>query len=92
MHCTQNNLPPHQNEFTCIACGYNVIKSELNFEKCREKNSFFNRIKYARHEKTCNCINAYIIYESIDFNKVLENLSKLKNRKTKFILKLIEIF
>ena len=45
---TRSTLLPHEYEYTCISCGYNVIKrtKELT-KKQRKKVNFINRLKDA---------------------------------------------
>ena len=48
-HCNQNTLFPYEYEFTCIVCGYNVIKRKLELSKIQlKKINFINRLKYAK--------------------------------------------
>ena len=45
-HCNRNRLLPYEYEFTCIACGYNVIKRKHELSKIqRKKNKFHKPIK-----------------------------------------------
>ena len=37
-HCNRNTLLPYEYEFTCISCGYNVIRRKHDlFKKQRKK-------------------------------------------------------
>ena len=90
-HCNQNCLLPYDYEFTCVACGFNVMKQKHQLSKIqRKKINFNNRLKYAEHEIFCICIDVYKIYDGIDYNKVYEVLSKLKIKKLKINNTLIE--
>ena len=83
-HCKRNTLLPHEYEFTCIVCGFNVIKQKHQLSKIqRKKINFINRLKYAEQKIFCICIDVYIIYEGNDFNKIFEVLSTFKNKKLK---------
>ena len=35
--CNRNTLLPYENEFTCISCGYNVIKRKHELSKLQRK-------------------------------------------------------
>ena len=52
--------------------------------------NFKNRIKNAKQKICSICINLYRIYESNDYDKVFETLSRLKNKKIKVNNILIE--
>ena len=78
-HCLRNTLRPYEYEFTCFACGYNVIKRKNELSKIQRKRIiFFNRLKYAEHKIFCICIEVYKICEGNDFDKIYEALSTLK--------------
>ena len=36
-HCNGNTLLPYEYEFTCVSCGYNVIKRKHEFSKTQRK-------------------------------------------------------
>ena len=36
-HCSKNNLLPHEYEFTCTSCGYNVKKRKYELSKTSTK-------------------------------------------------------
>ena len=36
-HCNRNTLLPYDFEFTCISCGYNVIKGKHELSKIQRK-------------------------------------------------------
>ena len=47
-HCKRNTLLPQEYEFTCVSCGYNIIKRKQELSKIqRKKINFINRIKNA---------------------------------------------
>ena len=47
-HCNRNTLFPHEYEFSCLSCGFNVIKQKHQLSKIqRKKINFINRLKYA---------------------------------------------
>ena len=90
-HCNRNILLPYEYEFTCIFCGYNVIKQKHDLSKIqRKKLNFMKRLKYAEQKIFSICIDFYKIYESNDYDKKYEVLSTLKNRKFKTKSTLIE--
>ena len=53
----------------------------MNSLRYNEKKSFIYRIKNAEQNTFCIRIDAYIIYEGNDYNKICEVLSVLKNKK-----------
>ena len=45
-HFNRNTLLPYEYEFTCLSCGYNVIKRKHELSKIqRKKINFINRLK-----------------------------------------------
>ena len=45
-HCVRNTLLPFEYEFTCISCGYNVMKRKHELSKIhRKKHRFYPSIK-----------------------------------------------
>ena len=57
-HCGRNTLLPYAYEFTCISCGYNVIKRKHELSKIqRKKNNFINTLKYAQQKNFCICVD-----------------------------------
>ena len=44
-NCNRNTLLPCQYEWTCIACGYIVIKRKHELSKIQRKKINFNRLK-----------------------------------------------
>ena len=80
-HCNRNTLLPYEYEFTCVACGYNIVKQKLQLSKIqRKKIKFINRLKYAEQKIFCICVDVYKIYEGNDYDKIFEDLSTLKNK------------
>ena len=92
-HCNRNTSLPYEYEFTCISCGYNVNKRKNELSKIqRKKINFINRLKFAEQKIFCICIDVYKLYDSNDYNKIYEVLSRLKNKKLKINNKIIEIY
>ena len=90
-HCNRNTLLPYEYEFTCLACGFNVMKTKYELSKIqRKKINFINRLKYAEQKIFRICIDVYKIYEGNDYSKIYEVLSTLKNKKLKIKNILIE--
>ena len=90
-HCNRNTLPPYEYEFTCISCGYNVIKRKHDLTKIqRKKMNFINQLKYAEQKLFCILIDVYQIYEGNDFGYIYETLSTLKIKKLKLNKIIIE--
>ena len=83
-HCTRNTLLPHEYEFTCFSCGYNVSNASMNSVKYNvKKTNFISRLKNAELQKLCICVDVYKNYKDIDYNKTYDVLSTLKNKKLK---------
>ena len=92
-HCNRNTLLPYKYEFTCIVCGYNVIKRKHELSKIqRKKVNFINQLKDAEQKIFCICIDVYKIYEGNDYDEIYKVLSTLKNKKLKINNTLIEIY
>ena len=71
MHCTRNTFLSYEHEYTCIACGYNVIKRKNDLSKNTQKKiKIINRLKYAEKKIRCICIDAYKTYEGDDTEKL----------------------
>ena len=84
LHCSRNTLLPYEYEWTCIICGYILIKRKQEFSKIqREKIKFIKRLEYAEQKVFCICIEVYQLSEGDDFDKIYEVLSTLKNKKLK---------
>ena len=50
-HCNRNSLLPHECEWTCFSCGFNVNKRKHELsKKQRKKINFINRLKYAEQK------------------------------------------
>ena len=92
-HCNRNCLLPYEYEWTCISCGFNVIKQKHQLSKIqRRKMNFINRLKHAEQKIFCICLDIYKFYEGNDYNKIYDVLSSLKNIKLKINNNLIEIY
>ena len=83
-HCLRNTLLPYEKEFTCVSCGYNVLKRKQELSKTSGKKiDFNNRLKNAEHKMFCICRDVYKIYEVKVYDKTYEVRSKIKNKKIK---------
>ena len=40
LHCSRNTLLPYEHEFTCVSCGYNIIKRKNELSKTQRKQIF----------------------------------------------------
>ena len=89
-HFNGKTILPFECEFTCISCGFNLIKRKHELTRIQPKKSFIHRLKYAEHKFFCICVDVYRIYESEDFDKIYEVLSTIKNEKLKIHNILIE--
>ena len=57
-HCNRKTLLQYEKEWSCISCGYNVIKRKHEFPKIqRKKINFINRLKHAEHKTFCICVD-----------------------------------
>ena len=86
LRCNWKTLQSYEYEFTCISCGFNLIKTKHELTKIQRKKNFINRLKYAEHKIFCICVDVYKIYESNNFDDIYEVLSILKNEKNKLYL------
>ena len=83
-HCNPNTLLPYEYEWTCISCGFNLIKRKHELTKIqRKKINFINRLKYAELKIYCICVDVYKIFEGKNFDKIYEALSTSKKIKNK---------
>ena len=82
LHCNRNTLLPYKLDFTCFSCEYNVIKPKHELSKIQRKKNC-NHLKYAELKIFCICVGVYKTYEGIDYDKIYEVLSTLKNKKLK---------
>ena len=57
-----------------------------------KKINFINRIKYAEVKIFSICVDIYKTYEGVDFDKIYEILSRLKNKKLKINNTLIDLY
>ena len=70
-HCNRNNHLSYEYEFTCVVCGFKVIKTKHELSKIQRKRmNFINRLKYADHKVFCICIDVYKIYEGNRYDKI----------------------
>ena len=42
-HCNRNTLLPYEYTFTCVSCGYNIIRGKHELSKIQRKKNFMNR-------------------------------------------------
>ena len=93
LHCNRNMLLPYEYEYTCISCGFKVIKRKNELSKIqRKKINFINRLKYAEQKIFCICRDVYKIYDGYNYDEIYKILSTLKNKKLKINNILIEKF
>ena len=53
-HCNRNTLLPYEYEWTCISCGFNLIKRKHELAKIQRKRiNFINRVKNAEQKIFC---------------------------------------
>ena len=84
MHCTRSTLSPYDYDWTCISCGYNVMKRKKNeLGKISKKKNFINRLKYAEKKILCTCIDTYKIIQGDDIKEMTVRLTRIKNKKLK---------
>ena len=88
--CNRNTLLPYEYEFTCLSCGFNLIKRKYELSKTQRKKNFIIRSKYAEYKIFCICIDVYKIYEGNDFEEIYKVLWTLKHEKLKMNIILIE--
>ena len=51
-HCTRNTVLPFEYEWTCISCGFSLIKRKHELSKIQRKEiSFINRLKHAKQNR-----------------------------------------
>ena len=75
---------PYENEWTCISCGFNLIKRKHELSMIQRKRiNFINRLKNAEQKIFCICIDVYKNYEGNDYDKIFKVLSTLKNKELK---------
>ena len=92
-HCRRNSLLPYEYEWTCLSCGFNVIKRKHELTKIKKKKfNFINRLKYAEVKKFSICVDVYKSYDGDDYDVIYKILSTLKNKKLKINNTLIEIY
>ena len=60
--CSLNMLLPYEYEWTCVSCGYNVIKQKHELSIIQRKQiNFINRLKYAKCVIFCIGLDVYKI-------------------------------
>ena len=90
-HCLHNTLLPYEYEGDCFSCGFNLTKRKHELSKIQLKRiNFINCLKFAELKLFCICVDRYRTYEAINYDKIYENLSNLKNKKLKINNVLIE--
>ena len=63
----RNTLLPCEYEFTCVSCGFNVIKRKNDLSKIQlKKINFINRLNYAEVKLFSICMDVYKINEGDD--------------------------
>ena len=91
--CNRNTMLPYAYEWTCLICKMNIIKSknELTLSQ-RKKLTFASRIKYAEQKIITIATDIIQIYDGYDYNKMLEVLSQIKNKKLNIKKDLIKYY
>ena len=75
-HCNRKNLLPSEYEWSCISCGFNLIKRNHEFSTIQRKRiKFINGLKYAELKTFCVCVDVYKIYERDCLDKIYEVFS-----------------
>ena len=83
-HCSRKILLPYEYEFTCIGCGFNLIKRKHELSKSQQqKINFIKRLKNAELKIFRLCVEVYQIYQGNNFDKIYDVLSTLRNKKLK---------
>ena len=59
-HCNRNTFLPYEYEWTCVSCGFNLIKRKHQLTKIqRKKNKIYQSIEIRRTQNIlllCRCI------------------------------------
>ena len=71
-HCNRNTLLPYSYEWTCISCGFNLIKRKHELYNSTKKKYFNNRLKYADLKIVWICVDVYQIYEGMIMIKYMK--------------------
>ena len=72
-HSNGNTLLPYEYEWTCISCGFNLIKRKHELAKTKRKETnFIYRLKYAKIKIFSLCVDVHKIYEGDDYDKNYE--------------------
>ena len=83
-HCNQNTLLPYEYEWSCLSCGFNLIKRKHELSKLQRKRiNFVKRLKYAEVKIFSICVDVYKVFEGDDFHKIYEVLSTWKKIRKK---------
>ena len=90
-HCNRNTLLPYEYEWSCVSCGFNLIKRKHELSKKQRKKFFNNRMKYAEVKILSICVDVYKIYESDEYIRIYTVLSTLKSKKLNINNTIIEI-
>ena len=68
-HCNRDTLFPYESEFTCISCGYNVLKRKHELSKIQRKEmNFINRLEFAEEKMFSICVEVYRLWKSNNFD------------------------
>ena len=89
----RNTLLPYTYEWIGLICGINIIKSknELTLSQ-RKKLIFSSRIKFAEQKIISIATDIIQIYDGYDYNRMLEVLSQIKNKKLNIKKDLIKYY
>ena len=50
-YCHRKTLLPYEVEWSCLLCGFNLIKQKHELSKIQRKKNFVYRLKYAEQKK-----------------------------------------
>ena len=82
LYCTRNTLLPYEYEWTCVACGYNVVRRNNELRESQRKTmNPMNRLKYAENKIICLCIDGSRAFDGGDIERSTVCLTRLKIRK-----------
>ena len=91
--CNRNGLLPYTYEWSCYFCNYIIIKQKHELTlKQRKKLTFSCRIKYAEQKIIAICTDIIQIYDGYDYKKMLDVLSRIKNKKLNLKRDLIKYY
>ena len=82
-----------QYEWSCYFCNYNIMKQnhELTLTQ-RKRLKFSSRLKYAEKKLIVFASDVMQIYDGEDYNRMLEVLSQIKNKKLNIKKDLIKYY